>query len=59
MIQAELGGDAAPEIIDVTSIKAAGEALKDGSANIACGVSFSWERAEQLSYSLPFAVGGV
>ena len=59
VIQAELGGDAAPEIIDVTSIKAAGEALKDGSANIACGVSFSWERAEQLSYSLPFAVGGV
>ena len=59
VIQTELGGDAAPEIVDVTSIKAAGEALKDGSANIACGVSFSWERAEQLSYSLPFAVGGV
>ena len=59
MIQAELGGDAAPEIVDVTSIKAAGEALKDGSANIACGVGFSWDRAEQLSYSLPFALGGV
>ena len=37
MIQTELGGDAAPEIVDFTSIKAAGEALKDGSANIACG----------------------
>ena len=37
VIQAELGGDAAPEIIDFTSIKAAGEDLKDGSANIACG----------------------
>ena len=59
VIQAELGGEAAPEIIGVTSIKAAGEALKDGSANIACGVGFSWDRAEQLSYSLPFAVGGV
>ena len=59
VIQTELGGDATPEIIDVTSVEAAGEALKDGLANIACGVSFSWERAEQLSYSLPFAVGGV
>ena len=59
VIQAELGGDAAAEILDVTSVKAAGEALKDGSANIACGVGFSWDRAEQLSYSLPFAVGGV
>lgn len=59
VIQAELGGEAKPEIIEVTSIKAAGEALKDGSANIACGVGFSWERAKVLSYSLPFAVGGV
>ena len=59
VIQAELGADAAPEIIDVSSVKAAGEALKDGSANIACGVGFSWDRAEQLSYSLPFALGGV
>ena len=41
VIQAELGGDAAPEIIDVTSIKAAGEALKDGSANIACGTKLA------------------
>lgn len=59
VIQAELGGDAAPDITEVTSIKAAGDALKDGSANIACGVGFSWDRAEQLSYSLPFALGGV
>ena len=59
VIQAELGGDDATEVIEVTSVKAAGEALKDGSANIACGVGFSWDRAEQLSYSLPFALGGV
>ena len=59
VIQAELGGDAKPEIINVTSIEAAGQALKDGSANIACGVGFSWDRAKQLSYSLPFAIGGV
>jgi polar amino acid transport system substrate-binding protein len=59
VIQAELGGDAAPDITEVTSIKAAGDALKDASANIACGVGFSWDRAEQLSYSLPFALGGV
>ena len=58
-IQAELGGDAVPEITEVSSLQAAGEALKDGSANIACGVGFSWDRAEKLSYSLPFAVGGV
>jgi polar amino acid transport system substrate-binding protein len=43
----------------VTSIEAAGQALKDGSANIACGVGFSWDRAKQLSYSLHFAIGGV
>ena len=59
VIQAELGGDASPDIIEVASVKAAGEALKDGSANIACGVGFSWDRAKELSYSLPFAVGGV
>ena len=59
VIQAELGGNAEPEIIDVTSVKAAGEALKDGSANIACGVGFSWDHAEQLSYSPPFALGAV
>ena len=59
VIQAELGGDSSPDIIEVASVKAAGEALKDGSANIACGVGFSWDRAKELSYSLPFAVGGV
>ena len=57
-IQAELGGDAVPEITEVSSLQAAGEALKDGSANIACGVGFSWDRAERLSYSLPFAWWG-
>ena len=45
VIQTELGGDAAPETVDVSSIKAAGEALKDGSANIAWGSASvgSWQ----------------
>ena len=55
VIQTELGGDATPEIIDVTSVEAAGEALKDGLANIACGVSFSWDRAEQTQFDSPAA----
>ena len=59
VIQAELGGGATPEIVEVNSIESAGAALRDGSANIACGVGFSWERAAKMSFSLPFAVGGV
>ena len=29
-----------------------------GKADIACGVAFTWGRSSQVSYSLPFGVGG-
>ena len=34
------------------------EAISSGEADIACGVSFSWDRAKSVNYSLPFAIGG-
>mgnify|MGYP001166441592 FL=1 len=34
------------------------DAVATGKADIACGVAFTWGRASQLSYSLPFGVGG-
>ena len=34
------------------------EAITSGKADIACGVAFTWERAEKVNYSLPYAIGG-
>ena len=33
-------------------------AVITGKADIACGVAFTWGRSTQVSYSLPFGVGG-
>ena len=33
-------------------------AVTTGKADIACGVAFTWGRSTQVSYSLPFGVGG-
>ena len=33
--------------------------IRSGSADIACGVAFSWKRQRTLTYTLPFAMGGV
>ncbi|QNJ01037.1 extracellular substrate-binding orphan/ GRRM family protein [Synechococcus sp. A15-62] len=33
-------------------------AVITGRADIACGVAFTWGRSSQVSYSLPFGVGG-
>ena len=33
-------------------------AVITGKADIACGVAFNWGRSTQVSYSLPFSVGG-
>lgn len=33
-------------------------AVITGKADIACGVAFTWGRASQVSYSLPFGIGG-
>ena len=33
-------------------------AVITGKADIACGVAFTWGRSSQVSYSLPFGIGG-
>ena len=33
--------------------------IRSGAADIACGVAFSWKRQGTLTYTLPFAMGGV
>ncbi|MGB1417146.1 MAG: extracellular substrate binding-like orphan protein GrrP [Synechococcus sp.] len=41
-----------------TSVKDGLNAVITGKADIACGVAFTWGRATQVSYSLPFGIGG-
>ena len=36
-----------------SSVNEGFEAITSGAADIACGVAFSWERAEKVNYSLP------
>ena len=33
-------------------------AMITGKADIACGVAFTWGRSTQVTYSLPFGIGG-
>jgi len=40
------------------SVKDGVGAVITGKADIACGVAFNWGRSTQVSYSLPFSVGG-
>ena len=41
-----------------TSVNDGIGAVITGKADIACGVAFNWGRSTQVSYSLPFSVGG-
>ena len=41
-----------------TSVNDGIGAVITGKADIACGVAFTWGRSTQVSYSLPFGVGG-
>ena len=41
-----------------STVKDGINAVITGKADIACGVAFTWGRSTQLSYSLPFGVGG-
>ena len=41
-----------------SSVKDGIGAVTTGKADIACGVAFTWGRSTQVSYSLPFGVGG-
>ena len=33
--------------------------IRSGTADIACGVAFTWQRQRTLTYTMPFSVGGV
>ena len=46
------------ELTSATSVEEGFDAITSGKADIACGVSFNWQRARDVSYSLPFAIGG-
>ena len=46
------------EYTSAKSIKDGITAVITGRADIACGVAFTWDRSSQLSYTLPFGVGG-
>ena len=46
------------EFSAASSVEEGFEAITSGKADIACGVSFTWERAEKVNYSLPYAIGG-
>ena len=41
-----------------STVKEGINAVITGQADITCGVAFTWGRSTQLSYSLPFGVGG-
>ena len=41
-----------------TSVEDGVGAVISGKADIACGVAFNWGRSTQVTYSLPFSVGG-
>ena len=42
----------------VSNVREGMKAITSGKSDIACGVAFTWNRAEKVSYSLPFAIGG-
>ena len=41
-----------------SSVQDGVNAVITGKADIACGFAFTWGRATQLNYSIPFAIGG-
>ena len=41
-----------------SSVQDGVNAVITGKSDIACGVAFTWGRATQLNYSIPFAIGG-
>ena len=46
------------DFVPVSSVKEGFQAITSGKADIACGVSFTWDRAKEVNFSLPFAIGG-
>ena len=46
------------EFVPASSVTDGFKAITSGEADIACGVSFTWDRAKTVNFSLPFAIGG-
>ncbi|QNI47410.1 extracellular substrate binding-like orphan protein GrrP [Synechococcus sp. A15-60] len=51
--------DVSIEPVAVNSPTEGLDKIRSGDADIACGVDFSWQRQRTLTYTLPFAMGGV
>ena len=51
-------GYSAVSFRSVGNVKDGLKAIASGQSDIACGVAFTWTRAQKVSYSLPFAIGG-
>ncbi len=51
-------GYAAVSFSTVGNVRDGLNAIASGQSDIACGVAFTWSRAQKVSYSLPFAIGG-
>jgi len=47
------------EAIEASSIQDGLNRILNGSADIACGVAFTWERQKTLTFTLPFATSGI
>ncbi len=58
-LQAWAGKPIKLKTIPVKSIDEGMSALLTDKADIACGVTFSWQRSLMVDYSIPFALGGV
>ena len=57
----QISGQAGRSAVNFTTVNTIDEgltAIRTGKADIACGVAFTWNRAENFSYSIPFAIGG-
>lgn len=58
-LQAWAGKPIKLKTVPVKSIEEGMNALLTDKADIACGVTFSWQRSLIVDYSMPFALGGV
>jgi polar amino acid transport system substrate-binding protein len=47
------------ETMTASSVDEGLNKIRNGEADIACGVGFSWERQKTLNYTLPFATSGI
>jgi len=58
-LSAQLGGKVQIRFVPVANTAAMVQAVASGSAALACGVPFSWEREMVVDYSLPIGLSGL